>query len=75
MLVLSRHVGEEILIAGDIRIKVVAIRGSSVSIGIEAPRSLPVMRHELLAEGCAAVPNTTFRCRANGAHSSMNGAP
>jgi Global regulator protein family len=36
MLVLTRRVGEEIVIAGEIRITVVSVRGDRVRIGIEA---------------------------------------
>ncbi len=48
MLVLTRQVGEEICIGEDIRVRVVALRGGQVRIGIEAPRSVPVYREELL---------------------------
>jgi carbon storage regulator len=48
MLVLTRQVGEEICIGEDIRVRVVALRGGQVRIGIEAPRTVPVYREELL---------------------------
>lgn len=48
MLVLSRRIGEEIVIGGDIRISVVAIRGNQVRLGIIAPKSVPVAREEIL---------------------------
>ena len=48
MLVLTRRLGEEIVIAGSIRVKVVAIRGSSIRVGIDAPVSVRVVRAELL---------------------------
>jgi carbon storage regulator len=48
MLVLTRRLGEEIVIAGNIRVKVVAIRGSSIRVGIDAPSSVRVVRAELL---------------------------
>ena len=48
MLVLSRKVGEQIVIAGDIVILVKRIKGDRVSIGIEAPESVRVARAELL---------------------------
>jgi carbon storage regulator len=51
MLVLTRRIGEEIVIAGHIRLKVVAARGQTVRIGITAPDSLDVFRSELLP-GC-----------------------
>lgn len=47
MLVLSRHVGEEILIAHNIRIVIVRLKGSVVRIGIEAPADIVVRRAEL----------------------------
>jgi carbon storage regulator len=56
MLVLTRHVGGEIVIAGDIRVTVVAVRGQKVRVGITAPRSVPVARLELLAETARAGP-------------------
>ncbi len=50
MLVLSRRIGEEIVIAGQIRIKVTGFKGQSVRIGITAPPSVPVFREEVLPE-------------------------
>lgn len=47
MLVLSRRVGQEIIIDGDIVIKVVRIGPDSVRIGIEAPTDVKVIRAEL----------------------------
>ena len=48
MLVLSRHVDEQIMIGDDIVITVVAICGSDkVRIGIDAPREVPVHRREV----------------------------
>ena len=50
MLVLSRRIGEEIVVAGNIRLTVVAVNGNRVRLGITAPASVPVARLELLAE-------------------------
>lgn len=47
MLVLSRKVGEKILIGDSISVTVVRISGGGVRIGIEAPSDLPVVREEL----------------------------
>lgn len=47
MLVLSRKNDESILIDGNIRITVLGIRGGQVRLGIEAPRSVRVVREEL----------------------------
>lgn len=49
MLVLSRKTGEEIVIDGNIRVSVVAIKGGSVRIGITAPDKVPVDRSEIHA--------------------------
>lgn len=68
MLILNRSVGEELVIAGDIRLKIVAIRGKSVSVGIEAPRSVPVIRREVLVEERAGFPGINFMCGSNGPH-------
>jgi len=47
MLVLTRRVGDEIIIDGDIRVMVVAVKGDKVRIGIEAPPHVPVDRKEI----------------------------
>lgn len=47
MLVLSRKVGERILIGNDIIITVVRIGPGTVRIGIDAPVSLNIVREEL----------------------------
>ena len=49
MLVLSRKVGERILIGDQIAVTVVRITGGGVRIGIEAPAEMPVIREELKA--------------------------
>jgi carbon storage regulator len=47
MLVLSRKPGEQLRIGDNITITVVEVRGNRVKIGIEAPRSVGVVRSEL----------------------------
>ncbi len=47
MLVLTRRVGEEIVIDGDIRITVTAVEGERVRIGVTAPESVRVDRREV----------------------------
>jgi carbon storage regulator len=48
MLVLTRCVGEEIVIGDDVRLTVVVIIGNKVRIGITAPSVVPVCRREIL---------------------------
>lgn len=48
MLVLGRKEGETLYIGDDICITVTSISGDKVRIGIDAPKSLSVMRGELL---------------------------
>ncbi|GAB4010179.1 carbon storage regulator CsrA [Nocardioides ultimimeridianus] len=50
MLVLSRRVGESVVIGDDVTVTVLEVRGDVVRIGIDAPRSVTVHRAELLAE-------------------------
>ena len=47
MLVLSRKTSERILIGDDVAITIVRIGPNSVRIGIEAPKSMNIVREEL----------------------------
>lgn len=51
MLILTRKADQGIVIQGDIMIRVLAIEGDRVKLGITAPRSIGVLREEL----CEAV--------------------
>ena len=50
MLVLSRKVGERILIGDQITVTVVRVTGGGVRLGIEAPSEMAVIREELRNE-------------------------
>jgi carbon storage regulator len=51
MLVLTRRVGEKIVIDGNIVVTVCQIRGyQQCRIGIEAPKEMPILREELIDE-------------------------
>ncbi len=54
MLVLTRRAGESIVIGDDVRVVVLDVRGDTVRLGIEAPRSVQVHRAEVYAEVQAA---------------------
>lgn len=47
MLVLTRRVGEVIVIGGEIRVAVLDVNKSAVRLGISAPSNVPVDRSEI----------------------------
>ena len=51
MLILSRRVGESIVIGQDIVIKVLDVQGQKVQLGVEAPKEVKVLRPELRDAG------------------------
>lgn len=48
MLVLTRKIGEKIMIGDDIVLTVVQIDRGKIRLGIEAPKSMPIVRSELI---------------------------
>lgn len=50
MLVLTRQKNESIILGEDIRITIIDIEGDRVRVGIDAPKTLKIMRAELLEE-------------------------
>jgi len=50
MLILSRKLGESIVIDGRVNVSVVRLDKDIVKIGIDAPRTVPVYRKELFDE-------------------------
>ena len=50
MLVLTRKLNEEIVIGGDITIRVVAIDRGKTRLAIVAPREIPIWRKEIMPE-------------------------
>jgi carbon storage regulator len=47
MLILTRRIGETIVINGNIRVTVLGVKGAQVRVGIEAPADMPVDREEI----------------------------
>ena len=50
-LVLTRLIGETLVIGQDVRVTVVEVRGRAVRLAVEASRCMPVARAEPLAGG------------------------
>jgi carbon storage regulator len=48
-LIITRKAGERICVGDDVVITVMEISGSSVRLGVEAPREIPVYRAEIYA--------------------------
>ncbi len=57
MLVLSRKVGESILISESIRVTVVQAADGRIRLGIEAPPEVKVLREELTMSGFPSSPS------------------
>jgi carbon storage regulator len=47
MLVLSRKIGESIMIDEHIQVKVIAVEGDTIKLGIEAPKDVTIHRQEV----------------------------
>lgn len=51
MLILTRKVGESLMIGDDVTVTVLGVKGNQIRIGVNAPREVPVHREELLQRG------------------------
>ena len=47
MLILTRKVGESIMIGDSVEVKVLGLRAGQIKLGIEAPKDLKVHREEI----------------------------
>lgn len=56
MLVLSRKLGEKIIIGNNIVVTVVKIDRNQIRLGIEAPQDVPVFREEILPANTSKGP-------------------
>ena len=49
MLILSRKTGQETVIAGNIHVTILGVRGDRVKLGIQGPANVPIHREEVYA--------------------------
>ena len=57
MLVLSRKIGERIIINDNVTVEVLQIMGNRVRLGITAPTGVPILREELVTAPPKAAEN------------------
>jgi carbon storage regulator len=48
MLILTRRVGESLMIGDDVTITVLGVKGNQVRVGVNAPKEVAVHREEIL---------------------------
>lgn len=64
MLVLSRKIGEKIVIGDGIEVTVIDIKGRQVRLGINAPKGVKIWREELVQEPTTIVASERELCHA-----------
>ena len=69
MLVLTRKVGDSVLIDGSIKIQVVKVKGCQVRLGIEAPKETKIFREEVLSNIKSTSPSPDKLTARNGGDS------
>jgi carbon storage regulator len=47
MLILTRRIGEKLIVGGNVTVTVLSIRGNQIRMGIDAPREVKVHREEI----------------------------
>jgi carbon storage regulator len=61
MLILSRTIGESLMVGDDVVVTVLGIKGNQVRIGVSAPRDKAVHREEIFNKIGKTAPATRFR--------------
>lgn len=61
MLILTRRVGETIMIGDDIEVTVLGVKGNQVRMGVKAPKDKVVDREEVRERRKAGIPHPNDR--------------
>lgn len=61
MLILTRRVGETLMIDDDVRVTVLGVNGNQVRIGVDAPKDIAVHREEIYQR----IQNEKSECAGN----------
>ena len=59
MLILTRKIGESLIIGDDVEITVLSVRGNQVKLGVNAPKEIAVHRQEIYERVKAAEDNNS----------------
>ena len=75
MLILTRRVGETVVIGNDVDVTVLGVKGNQVRLGVKAPREIAVHREEIFQRICREQQNGAGNGVGNGADHGATAEP